>query len=67
MYKIIRTAIMKVLVEYQKRHASDKLLLITDDENTTCVQIVSVFQHTNRKKFMRAVTVTITFDEQEVK
>ena len=67
MYKTIRTAIMKILVEYQKRHASDKLLLITDDENTTCAQIVSVFQHTNRKKFMRTVTVTITVDEEEVK
>lgn len=67
MYKIIRTAIMKVLVEYQKRHRSDKLLLIKDDEDTMCAQIVSVFQHTNRKKFSRAVTVTITFDEQEVK
>ena len=61
MYKIIRTAIMKVLIAYQMRHKSDQLLLTTDTDDTTTAMVVS---KTGNK--VTTVMVTITLDEQEV-
>lgn len=66
MFKIIRTACMKAIMQYAKAHCNAEALLFEDKPGKASMMLCETFQHSNKKKACRIVTIKITETIKEV-
>jgi len=66
MFKWIRTMILKCMMQYKARHIDTDVLMWRDDEGCCEFVLAETYSHSDKKKYIRFVTVNIKECVKEV-